>query len=354
VGPRPVAVGLLGTSDRARELTEELAEGLPEELGERIPDVQWCVETAGGPPEDQVAHGRELMEATRRLLLRKQWRVAVCLTDLPLRSDRRPVVAQASATEGVVLVSLPALGAVGVERRAREAVIGLVEGVVGSGARELATPIAHAHVRDDGTVRLASAIVRGNLRLLAGMVRANDPWRVVARMSRALTAALGTSAFALASSNIWQLADGTSWSRLVALAVLSVLATCAALVVAHGLWERSRRPEERERVMLFNLATTATVVLGVIVLYLALLLVTLVCAGALIPLGVFDSQLGHSVGPVDYLRLSLLVTSLGTIGGALGSMVESDFAVRDAIYRGHGRGPDESEVGTEESEVRPG
>jgi hypothetical protein len=36
----------------------------------------------------------------------------------------------------------------------------------------------------------------------------------------------------------------------------------------------------------------------------------------------------------DYLKLALVATSLGTIGGGLGSVVESDLAVREAIYRG--------------------
>ena len=38
------------------------------------------------------------------------------------------------------------------------------------------------------------------------MVRASQPTQVVARLSRALVGALGTGAFALTSSNVWQLA----------------------------------------------------------------------------------------------------------------------------------------------------
>ncbi|MDX6699481.1 MAG: hypothetical protein QOE65_2878 [Solirubrobacteraceae bacterium] len=331
---KPVEVGLIDASGSSRELADRLAEEVRESLRECCPGVEWRVASAEADDAVRARSGGELMEAARRRLLRENWRMVVCLTGLPLRASRRPVIAHASATEGVGVLSLPALGAVNLERRARDAVARLVEGVATDGAIDLGSPLGEAQVRDDGTIRLAAAVVRGNLRLLAGMVRANDPSRVIARLSRALAAAVGTGAFALASSNIWNLADGMSWPRLVGLSLLAIVATCLALIVAHKLWERPARPEERERIMLFNLATATTILLGVVVLYLALLAISLACAGALIPLGVFDRELGHAVGFGDYLKLASLATSLGTIGGGLGSVVESDLAVREAIYRG--------------------
>ena len=50
----------------------------------------------------------------------------VCLTDLSRRSELRPIVAEASATDAVALASLPALGARRRYQRLREMVIGLV------------------------------------------------------------------------------------------------------------------------------------------------------------------------------------------------------------------------------------
>ena len=59
------------------------------------------------------------------------WHLAVALTDLPLRAHRRPVTAHASAMYRVGLLSVPALGARSVPRRATDAVLNLVEGLVG-------------------------------------------------------------------------------------------------------------------------------------------------------------------------------------------------------------------------------
>jgi putative flippase GtrA len=349
----PVVVGIVASPGAARDVADQLAEDLPGELGRHFgADVAWRAEVRETAAAHPAATSGELIEAVRRRLLEEGWELAIGLTDLPLRAGRHPVSAQASATHGVGLLSVPALGAVGVRRRARAAVVRLIEallgeeqvehGGTGAGARharmrvrvrELASPLGRADVRDDGTVRFVGATLRRNLRLLVGMVRANEPSRVVTRLSAALVAALGTGAFAIATSDIWNISQGMSWPRLAALALGSIIATTGALIVAHGLWERAADPAARERVVLFNLATAATVTLGVLVLYGALLALTAACAAALIAPSTLAREVGHPVDVTDYVQLALLAASLATIGGALGSLVESDIDVRDAAYR---------------------
>jgi len=193
---------------------------------------------------------------------------------------------------------------------------------------ELADPAATAGAERDGTLRFAGSVVRGNLRLLFGMIAANHPTRVMSRLSRSATAALGTGAYALSSSNIWTLADESSWPRLLAVAIILV-----ALVVAHGLWERRRDAAARARVALFNIVTTVTLAIGVASLYLALFVVMTLAAAIVIPPAAFDHQVGHPPNVWDMAQLGWLVASIATVGGALGSLLESDSAIREAIYR---------------------
>ena len=141
--------------------------------------------------------------------------------------------------------------------------------------RRLADVAATASSPDAEDVRFVAGVLRGNVRLLLGMVAANRPWRLAVGLSRALAAALGAAAFALVTSDIWQLADSLGPVRLAGLTLLSVGATVVTLIVAHELWEHGGDGLRREQAVLFNAATTITVVLGVLVLYAALFAVAL-------------------------------------------------------------------------------
>ena len=89
----------------------------------------------------------------------------------------------------------------------------------------------------------------------------------------------------------------------------------------------------RARVALFNIVTTVTLAIGVASLYLALFVLMTLAAGILIPPAAFDHQVGHPPNVWDMAQLGWLVASIATVGGALGSLLESDSAIREAIYR---------------------
>ena len=317
------------------ELTRALAARHPEVCWEIRPVVDGLVQP---PPDDD-----ELVDAARRRLLSEDWDLALCLTDMPLELSRRPVVGHASPVHGVALLSVPALGAVGLRRRALEAATGLVRtllgdddgdddpgdrAAVGRRLRELATDPADS---TEG-IRFAARVLSGNLRLLGGMVRANRPWRLAVRLSRALTAAIAAGVFALVTPDIWRLADNFGWLRLTGVAVGSVAATAATLVVGAELWERAHGRRVRKQVTLFNLATTATVLIGVLTLYAVLFLLALAGSLLLVVPSLFTDGLGHPARASDYLELAWLISSLATVGGALGAGLESDDAVRQAAY----------------------
>jgi hypothetical protein len=342
-------VGLLAAPGLAHDLATELAAELPAWLRDRFPGVDWTVAVSADPLVGAAGASEDLVQIARRRQLTGGWRLVVCLADLPLRVGRRPVTAHASAALGVAVVSVPALGAIDVASRVREIVPRLLDGPLhedlAAGARAsrgrrtrrlrvLSSPIGRADARDERTVPFVTAAVRGNVGLLAGMVRANRPWRLVTGLSRALVAALGTAAFGLTSPGVWRIADGAGPLRLALLSTASVLAICVTLVVAHELWERDpgAEIEARERVVLGNLATSVTVGAGVATQYLALLVICVAGSAVLIAPPVLAAELRHAVGLADYARLAWLVSSLATIGGALGAAVESDTAVREAAY----------------------
>jgi hypothetical protein len=298
-------------------VTRDLAQRLAKEVRERFPGAALKVavdENVGAlNPEPDV----DLVKIVRERMLQEGWDLAICLTDLPLLVGHRPVRAHASVSLGVGIVSLPALGPVDLEARLRDAVTRMIEKLLRS---------------DDETITHVAPAARGGLRLLLGMVRANRPWQLTAGLSRALVGALGTGALALASPGVWHLADGSSWVRLALLTAGSLLITCVSLILIHDLWERSPAAEARPRVVLINLATAITIVLGIGSLYVALFVLTLGGGAALIPSGVLSEELGHGVGLEQYLKLAWLTSSLATLGGALGAAIENERAVHEAAY----------------------
>jgi hypothetical protein len=335
-----VQLGLVAAPGAPAELAGWLAGELGGELAAAHPQVRWEVRAVEDGLVQPPADDDEIVAATRRRLLAEDWDLALALTDVPLEVARRPVVGSASPVHGVALLSLPALGAVGLRRRALQTALGLVRTLLGTAGdaddhaamgrrlRELATDPAEA----DAGVAFTARVLTGNLRLLLGMVRANRPWRLAVSLSRALTAAIAAGVFALITTDIWRLADSYGWVRLTVVAVGSVVAVVVTLVVGAQLWERPRHRRVRKQVLLFNVATTATVVIGVLTLYAVLFLLALAGALLLVVAPLFAEGLGHPAHLPDYLELAWLTCSLATVGGALGAGLESDDAVREAAY----------------------
>jgi hypothetical protein len=65
----------------------------------------------------------------------------------------------------------------------------------------------------------------------------------------------------------------------------------------------------------------------------------LLAAALLIEISVLEQNLQRPVDAVDYLRLAWLISSMATVGGAIGSGLEDEETVRAAAY-GHHPEPD--------------
>jgi len=134
------------------------------------------------------------------------------------------------------------------------------------------------------------------------------------------------------TSDIWRLADSLGPVRLSVLMVFSVAAMVVWLIVDHELWERPAGRVAREQAVLYNVATALTVALGVGSLYVALSVLILAGGSFVITGDLLRQSLRHPVGWSDYATVAWLATSMATIGGALGSGLGSDAAVRKAAY----------------------
>jgi hypothetical protein len=330
-----VAVALFATPTLPEAAAAQLAVELGAALAERYPDVCWEVELTVDPLADPPVHLTELVDAARSRLLEQDADLAIAVTELPLRLGRRPLLSHASPTHGVALVSLPALGPLRRDRRlldaAADAVAVLVGDVPRDGTHRRLVELANDADEGQGVTFLAR-VLTGNVRLLLGMIRANRPWRLVARLSRALVGALAAAAYALVAFDVWRIAASLDGLRLAVVSVATIATAVAALIAVHDLWERAEDRRVREQVMLFNLATLATLTIGIVSLYLAVFVASLAGAALLIDSSLLASATHQHASAGDYLRLAWLASSLATVGGAVGAALESDTAVREAAY----------------------
>ncbi len=266
------------------------------------------VETAMGRLQDQAR--------------RQDWDLVVGLTELPLHDhEGLPLLVETDPERRTAVLSLPALGGLRMHTRSRRAVRSLINTMTEPGA-----------VVDEHRVVLPRR--RGRSRLLLGMVLANRPWLLVPGLKSALVAALATGAVATVNSTAWLLAGSLSWWRLVVATIASVALVVAWLVIDGELWDRpdDDSPQARERSRLYNASTLLTLTAGVAICYLALYLVNLVWAFFVLDPDLMGSYLQTSLGYGDLFVLAWFVASAATVGGGLGSGLESDEAIRAAAY----------------------
>ncbi len=291
------------------------------------------------PPVDQL----ELLEAARDRMLDEDWDLAVVLTDVLLKHHKKTVLTQVSPVHGVGVVSVPALGAVRVREKVRGSTVKVIGALLGYNPDEPDSQVdltrsaqqRSADLADrmeENAAQFTARVIGGNLHLLLGLIRANRPWMLAVTLSRALTAAAATAVIALVTSDLWLLATAYGTFRLTTLGLLAVGTVSMTLVVGAGLWERPRRRPERQQVILFNLATTTTVVLGMLTFYAALFILSLLAALLLVDAEVFAGVVNSRVGMLEYVKLALLTTALATVGGALGAGLEDDAVVRAAAF----------------------
>lgn len=340
-------MGVLSAPELPAQVAEQLVRQLPALLERRL-GSSWLLILADEPQLGGETSLAEIADTAVAWREREQLDLVICLTDVPLRAGRRPLVAAASVPERIAIIALPAFGATRLRARVREAALALIAAIVEGDLEERPRrPLIRPRVGDlfapvrsvtatDLRMPLQFVIPAGlgHLRLLSGMVRANRPWRAMRGLSYAVVAALATGAYEMFNSVVWTLSDSLSPLRLVAVMVVAILAIVIFLIVSHGLWQRpvgSQRPKEAA---LYNGATALTLLTAVACAYLILFVGLLAGAALVVDAHSLGTQIGRSAGAVDYARLAWLGASIATVAGALGSGLESIEEVREAAY-GH-------------------
>ncbi|MET0887717.1 MAG: hypothetical protein ABWX92_14850 [Mycetocola sp.] len=315
---KPIRVGLVADPASPTEMARGMIDLRPPEGQDRD---GWDIEVVSEPFTLGYEDVDTALERLRVRARQHEWDIVIGVTELPLRNDDgRYLLAAIDPQRRTAVLSLPALGGLRVHARARHAVRGLVSGMTEPDAR------------DEDRTPLPGLSGRG--RVLLGMVLANRPWLLATGLKSALVAALATGAVATVDSTVWLLAGSLSWWRLGIATVVSIAIVIGWIVIDGELWDRpaSHSAEDRDRSRLYNTSTLLTLTIGVLICYLALYVVNLAWALFILDPSVMSESTGTSLGYGDLFVLVWFVASAATLGGALGTGLESDAAIRAAAY----------------------
>ncbi|WP_431799716.1 hypothetical protein [Halobacillus andaensis] len=364
---KTITLGLVPAPELAEKFAYKLVEDLPQLLNDQIDDqINWEIKVLTDPLTGGTEDAIEIMEKTEAFKNAHDWNYAICITDLPILSSNRLVVAEASKDRKAGFISFPSLGAFPLQRRLRESIFQLTreihqqatiheepiadkqktrsqmrkkraaERLIGHSLTERMSPIEKTHFNqnenDDGVRFYNKHKTTGRIRLLSGMVLANSPWTIFSSFKSVIAVAFATGSYGLIFPTLWQLSDGYSLLRFIALMFTAMIAMVVWIVVAHNLWESHTSRSSKFLVRLYNSATLLTLSVAVLFYYFVIFVLFLLAVALFVPGNILEQSLGHSPSVTTYVLLAWLASSVATLAGSLGAGLESEETILNATY----------------------
>ncbi len=370
------SIALITAPGIAERLGAELVEEMPGMLDYYITDdYEWDVHYYDDILTGGTNDSKEVIEAVCDKKDDEGWDYAIALTDLPLFKDERPVVAEALKDKSAALISLPGFGFTTMKKRVQESILQLMnEMYYGTSDEGRQASAAHMESQDkqkfdalrnkDSRKLIGSRIFErispliretpqeeeegvdvrytvkskpgGYLRIISGMVFANEPWKMFPAFGKIIVIAFTTGSYALVFSTLWQLSTNFSIPRAIILTLFSILALTVWIIMAHQLWEKKGEENKAFLRRMYNLTTFFTLLITVFMYYIILFAMFSIWTILLMPMSQIESYTSTSPSIGIYFYTAWIGASISTIIGALGSAFEDEEVVLDSTY-GEGR-----------------
>ncbi|SDX43417.1 hypothetical protein [Salimicrobium album] len=359
-------IGIVTPPGYTKRIGEGLYYSLPGLLREYIDKGEtWEVESLESPLIGYTEEPEEVLDALLEKKKENGWDMAVCLTDLPLFRKKKLIVAEANSTKKVGVLSLPGLGAAPLIKRIRESVLQLVSemhqgvsyedrdrvqqknGIKGrteTNERELVkkrgfdrfSPIVRETPEAGKTAEVRFTVdskLRGAIRLITGMVRANRPWMLFTPFLKMLVVAFTSGSFGfLIFPTLWEVSNQYTLWRMMAINIFAVVLLVFWIMTAHKLWERKSGHSSAYIRRLYNSTTVLTLLTAVSFYYTLLLICFQLLVLVSLPESAINAQLDGDMNKIGYFYIAWTATNIGTIVGALGTTMEKEEIVLSGTY----------------------
>lgn len=364
-----LTIGIIPAPDLPATIAERIKNDLPGAFHSSIDDqIKWDVEVEVSPLTGAAEKVKDIVDEAKKLLEKNNWDYAICLTDLPIFSRKRVVLADANVTDGVAQISLPAFGALPTPKRVQKTIIHMVKELRtealdkknkpemlqnGIGPLDKRKPrglfnkwksfLHFSSIRRKtspndvdgigvGTRFIVTSRLLGFGLLLLGMAVANRPWTIMPSFKGVVALAFATGAYGLIFPTLWQLSISYELSRFFGLMFASILAMNIWIVFAHNLWEHTNEKSSNHLRRLYNTATIITLTTSILMYYIVLFFLFLVAVTVFVPADLYGAQTDQDIEMIHYLKLAWLVTSVATVAGSVGSGLEKTDEVGKITY----------------------
>ncbi len=197
----------------------------------------------------------------------------------------------------------------------------------------LADGILKRGVKEIRGLALYARIIFSHPMRVLRTVLSHRPLRMVFSLGKLVFAAMAALVLALLSTELWYLGVGINAWRLALIAVTVLLVATLYVVFRQQLYVRRVSRSLSEQAAFFNLTSFLTIFSVLLALFLIIFVVTiLVTVGAYPRYIIEDWVMQSDVGFFDYVRVSLLISSMAMVVGALGAGLEENQHFRQVMY----------------------
>ena len=362
-----IAIGLIAWGDDSSSILDGCRDWLEGYLTSTFPAFAWAIEKEDWNGE--CGESMLLMDRVQERMEEADWQFSFLLTDMRGYGPAFGSHGTLSFSHSAALIYLHDLLPAGEELPQERAVLRCCHLILAYFARlnglphleekriglldlDESDPLSAEELRDlDGALQsMADGVLRRGVKELKGIalyariifshpmrvlrtVFSHRPLRMVFSLGKLVFAAMAALVLALLSTELWHLGVGINSWRLLIVAVAVLVAATVYVVFRQHLYVRRVSRSLSEQAAFFNLTSFLTVFSVLLALFVIIFIVTIVVTVGVYPRYIIEDWLGKSeVGFFDYAKVSLLISSMAMVVGALGAGLEENRYFRQVMY----------------------